>query len=83
MRENCLSGLTSGAWKRGMESLLRHRQTKGPDTDKTLLNYRATPRLYTLGKDDRMGKAGGFSGLLHMVQQHQLIRMRLQVNLVL
>ena len=49
MRENRLSGLTSGAWKRGMESLLRHRQTKGPETDKTLLNYRATPRLYTLG----------------------------------
>jgi hypothetical protein len=41
--------LTSGAWKRGMESLLRHRQTKGPETDKTLLNYRATPRLYTPG----------------------------------
>jgi len=49
MRENRLSGLTSGAWKRGMESLLRHRQTKGPETDKTLLNYRATPRLYILG----------------------------------
>jgi hypothetical protein len=53
MRENCLSGLTSGAWKRGMESLLRHRQTKGPETDKTLLNYRATPRLYILGVGER------------------------------
>jgi len=49
MRENRLSGLASGAWKRGTESLLRHRQTKGPETDKTLLNYRATPRLYILG----------------------------------
>jgi hypothetical protein len=49
MRENRLSGLTSGAWKRGMESLLRHRQTKGPETDKTFLNYRATPRLYIPG----------------------------------
>ena len=55
MRENRLSGLTSGAWKRGMESLLRHRQTKGPETDKTLLNYRATPRLYILGVGARAG----------------------------
>ena len=31
MRENRLSGLTSGAWKRGKERLLRHRQTKGPE----------------------------------------------------
>jgi len=71
MRENRLSGLTSGAWKRGMESLLRHRQTKGPETDKTLLNYRATPRLYTLGiggvslpppRVDTLGGLCGYAG---------------------
>ena len=30
MRENCTSGSTSGLWKRGMVTLVRHRQTKGP-----------------------------------------------------
>ena len=29
MRENRTSGLISGVWKRGMDKLLRHRQTKG------------------------------------------------------
>jgi hypothetical protein len=35
-----------GMWKRGMASLVRHWQTKGPETDRRLLNYRATSRLY-------------------------------------
>src|SRR3712207_4237316 len=29
-----------------MVELLRHRQTKGPGTDRLDLNHRATPRLY-------------------------------------
>src|SRR5262245_34979250 len=37
----------SGEWKRGTVRLVRHRQTKGPVTDRTSLNNRATPRLYS------------------------------------
>ena len=39
MREIRTSGSTSGMWKRGMEWLLRHRQTKGAE------NRQATPKL--------------------------------------
>ena len=39
-------GSMSGMWKRSMDKLLRHRQPKGPETDRLLLNYRATSRLY-------------------------------------
>ena len=46
MREICTSGLTSGMWKRGMVRILRHRQPKGPETDRPSLNHRATSRLY-------------------------------------
>jgi len=31
-----------------MAELVRHRQTKGPETDRLHLNHRATPRLYQL-----------------------------------
>ena len=31
-----------------MVRLLRHRQTKGPETDRPHLNHRATPRLHKL-----------------------------------
>jgi nitrate/TMAO reductase-like tetraheme cytochrome c subunit len=41
-----LSGSTSGMWKRSMAGIVRHRQTKGPDTDRPSLNHRATSRLY-------------------------------------
>ena len=33
-------------WKRGRARLLRHRQTKGPDSARPHLNRRATPRLH-------------------------------------
>jgi len=46
MRENRMSGLTSGMWKRSMARLVRHRQTKGAATDGPSLNHRATSRLY-------------------------------------
>ena len=34
MREIRMSGLRSGTWKRSRAELLRHRQTKGPATDR-------------------------------------------------
>jgi hypothetical protein len=37
----------SGVWKRSKVQLVRHRQTKGPVTDRLNLNRRATPRLHT------------------------------------
>ena len=47
MREIRPSGSMSGEWKRSTAGLLRHRQTKGPATDRPYLNHRATPRLYS------------------------------------
>src|SRR5580692_2093781 len=46
MREICMSGSTSGMWKRSRVNLVRHRQTKEPGTDRGHLNHRATSRLY-------------------------------------
>ena len=46
MREICMSGSTSGMWKRSMVRIMRHRQTKGPETDRPDLTHRATSRLY-------------------------------------
>ena len=42
-----MSGSMSGMWKRGTVWIMRHRQTKGPDTDRPDLNNRATSRLYS------------------------------------
>ena len=46
VRETRPLGSMSGVWKRGRVRLLRHRQTKGPETDRPSLHYRATSRLY-------------------------------------
>jgi len=46
MRQLRTSGSMSGMWKRSMVRLVRHRQTKGPATDRPHLNHRATSRLY-------------------------------------
>src|SRR5512135_444831 len=50
----------SGMWKRSTAKLLRHRQPKGPATDRPSLNHRVTPRLYFLEGDERFhrGSAG-------------------------
>src|SRR5690348_2248884 len=50
------SGSMSGEWKRGTARLVRHRQTKGPGTDRPSLNNRATPRLYPSGGSDSNGE---------------------------
>src|ERR1039457_6363508 len=42
-----MPGSMSGMWKRRTVWIMRHRQTKGPDTDRPDLNNRATSRLYS------------------------------------
>src|SRR3974390_1382074 len=37
----------SGMWKRSTVWIMRHRRTKGPETDRPDLHHRATSRLYT------------------------------------
>jgi hypothetical protein len=47
MREICLSGSTSGRWKRGKGSYSGTGNRKGRSHARLLLNYRATSRLYS------------------------------------
>src|SRR5215831_1676148 len=48
MPEIGTSGSMSGMWKRSMVRIVRHRQTKGPATDRPNLTHRATSRLHHL-----------------------------------
>ena len=57
VRENRPPGSMSGEWKRSKVRLLRHRQPKGPATDRPSLNHRVTPRLYSVIFDSRSGCA--------------------------
>jgi hypothetical protein len=53
MREICMSGSMSGMWKRSMVRIMRHRQPKGPGTDRPDLTHRATSRLYRFSSSVR------------------------------
>src|SRR5665213_491264 len=39
-------------WKRSMAGIVRHRQTKEPETDRPSLNHRATSRLYPCSQEE-------------------------------
>ena len=47
-----------------MVRILRHRQTKGPATDRPHLNHRATSRLYWSPEDSRQCAVAEFARIL-------------------
>src|SRR5438067_12228689 len=72
MREIRPSGSMRGTWRRSMDRLVRHRQTKGPGTDRPLLNHRATSLLYSgvtckWASLQRLGLPTGAGGAGHAI----------------
>ena len=41
-----------------MAGIVRHRQTKEPETDRPSLNHRATSRLYSTNRRDKLAANG-------------------------
>jgi len=54
-----------------MARLLRHRQTKGSETDRPNLNHRATPRLYRFPLIPRSRRGGGKVGIPRSLRDFQ------------
>src|SRR5215469_3990871 len=61
MPEIGTSGSMSGMWKRSMVRIVRHRQTKGPATDRPNLTHRATSRLHHLDSTELILARGTLS----------------------
>jgi hypothetical protein len=73
-----MSGSMSGMWRRGTVWIMRHRQTKGPDTDRPDLNNRVTSRLYW---QVSVADIATVRGLLTAEQEHPWVKDRFERNL--
>ncbi len=62
----------SGMWKRSMAGLVRHRQTKGAETDRPDLNHRATSRLYRRQITSRRNRTLFVSPFFTMAWEHNI-----------